>query len=276
MRGLGDKRVLISGASSGIGLATARRFLEEGARVFLGGLDPQEVETAVTGLQEFGTAAGLPADVSREEDVTRLVDSARAALGGIDVLINNAGIAWREPFLTMTPAHWDRVLAVNLRGMFLVAQAVARVLVDQGDGGVIVNMSSTNGLGGEADYAHYNASKAGVLLLTRTMAVELGRYGIRVNALCPGYIETPLNAAISADHGGEEFARKYADSHIPLGRPGLRPRWRRPTPSWPRTTRPSSPAPRSSSTAGSSPSCDGPGCRPPHSHHEGRRGHDLA
>ena len=112
------------------------------------------------------------------------------------------------------------MLTVNLRGMFLVAQAVARVLVDQGSGGVIVNMSSTNGLGGEADYAHYNASKGGVLLLTKTMAVELGRHGIRVNALCPGYIETPLNAAISADLGGEEFAGAYADGNIPLGRPG--------------------------------------------------------
>jgi NAD(P)-dependent dehydrogenase (short-subunit alcohol dehydrogenase family) len=81
-------------------------------------------------------------------------------------------------------------------------------------------MSSTNGLGGEADYAHYNASKGGVLLLTRTMAVELGQYGIRVNALCPGYIETPLNASISADLGGDEFAGLYADGNIPLGRPG--------------------------------------------------------
>lgn len=220
MRGLRDKRVLISGGSSGIGQATAQRFLEEGARVFLGGLDPDEVDAAVAGLAEFGTAAGIAADVSREADAARLVDSACEALGGIDVLINNAGIAWREPFLAITASHWDRIIAVNLRGMFLVAQAAARVLVDQGGGGVIVNMSSTNGLGGEADYAHYNASKAGTLLLTKTMAVELGRCGIRVNALCPGYIETPLNAAISADLGGKEFADAYASGSIPLGRPG--------------------------------------------------------
>ncbi|MGI8448919.1 MAG: SDR family NAD(P)-dependent oxidoreductase [Streptosporangiaceae bacterium] len=220
MRGLWDKRVLISGGSSGIGKATARRFLEEGASVFLCGLDSEEVDAAVAELQEFGTASGLPADVSREDDVSRLVDSAGEALGGIDVLINNAGIAWREPFLSITPSHWDRVITVNLRGMFLVAQAAARVMVDQGGGGVIVNMSSTNGLGGEADYAHYNASKGGALLLTKTMAVELGQYGIRVNALCPGYIETPLNAAISADLGGDQFAGLYADANIPLGRPG--------------------------------------------------------
>ena len=220
MRGLPDKRVLISGGSSGIGLATAQRFLEEGARVFLCGLDPDEVGAAVAGLGKSGTVAGIAADVSREDDVTRLVESACEALGGIDVLINNAGIAWREPFLEITASHWDRIMAVNLRGMFLVAQAVARVLVDQGGGGVILNMSSTNGLGGEADYAHYNASKGGTLLLTKTMAVELGPHGIRVNALCPGYIETPLNAAISADLGGKEFADAYARGSIPLGRPG--------------------------------------------------------
>jgi len=220
MRGLADKRVLISGGSSGIGQATAQRFLEEGARVFLCGHDPGQVDAAVAELGEFGTVAGIAADISRGEDVTRLVDSARGTLGGIDVLINNAGIAWREPFLEITASHWDRIIAVNLRGMFLVAQAVARVLVDQGGGGVIVNMSSTNGLGAEADYAHYNASKGGTLLLTKTMAVELGPHGIRVNALCPGYIETPLNAAISADLGGKEFADAYARGSIPLGRPG--------------------------------------------------------
>jgi len=220
MRGLAGKRVLVSGGSSGIGQATAQRFLEEGARVFLCGLDADQVDAAVAGLAAFGTVAGIAADVSREDDVTRLVTSACEALGGVDVLINNAGVAWREPFLEITAAHWDQMMAVNLRGMFLVAQAVGRVLVDQGGGGVIVNMSSTNGLGGEADYAHYNATKGGVLLLTKTMAVELGPHGVRVNALCPGYIQTPLNAAISADLGGKDFADAYASGSIPLGRPG--------------------------------------------------------
>lgn len=220
MRGLGGKRVLISGGSSGIGKATAQRFLEEGARVFLCGLDPDEVGEALAELADYGAASGIAADVSRERDVARLVESARETLGGVDILINNAGIAWREAFLDIAPSHWDHIIAVNLRGMFLVAQAVARVLVDQGAGGVIVNMSSTNGLAGEADYSHYNASKGGVLLLTKTMAVELGRYGIRVNALCPGFIETPLNAAISSGLGGKDFADAYAGGNIPLGRAG--------------------------------------------------------
>ena len=135
------------------------------------------------------------------------------------MLANNAGTSRRAPFLEITAAEWDRIIAVNLRGMFLVAQAVTAQMARRGTGGVVINMSSTNGIAGEEDYAHYNASKGGVLLLTKTMAVELGPLGIRVNALCPGYISTPLNAAISAglDPGFEEA---YARDRIPLRRTG--------------------------------------------------------
>jgi len=226
MRGLRGKRVLISGGSSGIGLAAAHRFLQEGASVFIAGLDPAEVAQAVAGLRASADAGGpasdvggLACDVSQEAGVARLVEAADAALGGVDVLANNAGIARRAAFLSMAVADWDRIIAVNLRGMFLVAQAVSAGMVRRG-GGVIINMSSTNGMAGEEEYAHYNAAKAGVLLLTKTMAVELGRYGIRVNALCPGYISTPLNAAIAAGIGGDEFEREYARQRIPLGRTG--------------------------------------------------------
>jgi NAD(P)-dependent dehydrogenase (short-subunit alcohol dehydrogenase family) len=219
MRGLRGKRVLISGGSSGIGAAAARRFLEEGARVHLGGLEPDEVAGAVRRLSALGDVSGTAADVSELAGVERLVHEARDALGGIDALANNAGQAWREPFLNITLAHWDAMLAVNLRGVFLVAQAVARVLVEQGTGGAITNMSSINGMAGEADYAHYNASKAGILMLTRTMAAELGAHGIRVNALCPGYIETPLNARIAASLG-DDFVVAYARDKIPLRRIG--------------------------------------------------------
>jgi len=220
VRGLAGRRVLIGGGSSGIGLATAQRFLQEGSAVFIGGLDPGEVSQAVASLAEQGKVAGLPGDVSRQADVQALVAAAEQELGGIDVLINNAGTARRDAFLAITPQQWDRIMAVNLRGMFLLAQAVSRRMVQQGSGGAIINMSSTNGVAGEGDYAHYNASKGGVLLLTKTMAVELGKHGIRVNALCPGYIKTPLNATIAAGIGGEEFDAAYARRRIPLRRVG--------------------------------------------------------
>jgi NAD(P)-dependent dehydrogenase (short-subunit alcohol dehydrogenase family) len=215
MRGLEGKGVLISGGSSGIGGAAARRFLEEGCRVVIGGLDAEQVDAVVGDLASVGEISGLACDVARTEEAERLVQAADDTLRGIDVLLNNAGIAWKEPFLDIDAANWDRVLEVNLRGMFLVAQGAARRMADRGRG-VIVNMASTNALGGEADFAHYNASKGGVLQLTRTMAVELGPKGIRVNCLCPGYIDTPLNDALAT----AEEAADYARDRIPLGRAG--------------------------------------------------------
>ena len=216
MRGLAGKGILITGGSRGIGKATARRFLEEGCRVFLSGLEADEVEQTVVELSALGQVAGLPGDAAEEEDVSRLIAAAIEFLGRVDVLVNNAGTAWQEDFLDITPAHWDRIIAVNLRGMFLVGQAAARHMVAEKIAGVIINMSSTNGLFGEEQYAHYNASKGGVMLLTKTMALELGGYGIRVNALCPGYILTPLNREIYP----AEVVEAYTSSKIPLGRPG--------------------------------------------------------
>jgi 3-oxoacyl-[acyl-carrier protein] reductase len=219
MRGLAGKGVLVSGGSSGIGLAAAARFLEEGCRVFIAGLDAAEVDAAVAGLRGQGEVSGMACDVSQEIEVARLAQAAEAALGGVDVLANNAGTSRRAPFLEITAAEWDRIIAVNLRGMFLVAQAVTALMARRGAGGVVINMSSTNGIAGEEDYAHYNASKGGVLLLTKTMAVELGPLGIRVNALCPGYISTPLNTAIAAGLGAD-FEAAYARDRIPLRRTG--------------------------------------------------------
>lgn len=217
MRGLDGKGVLISGGSSGIGRATARRFLEEGSRVFVGGLHPSEVTAVVAELGGLGEIGGLAGDVSGEADVAALVAGAHAALGRIDVLINNAGIATKDGFLDITPEAWDRTIAVNLRGMFLVAQETARrMFANEPAGGVIVNMASTNALGGEPDFAHYNASKGGVLQLTRTMAVELGSKGIRVNCVCPGFIDTPLNERLATP---SEMAA-YTRDRIPLGRAG--------------------------------------------------------
>ena len=220
MRGLDGKGVLISGGTTGIGLAAALRFQEEGARVFVGGVHEREVTAALAVLAEAattkGAAGGTTGDVSVEGEVATLVGRGASFLSRIDVLINNAGIARKAAFLDTDVAGWDRTIAVNLRGMFLVAQAVARRMVGDGAGGVIVNMASTNALGGEEEFTDYNASKGGVLQLTRTMAVELGIHGIRVNCVCPGFIDTPLNRGL----GTEEDFRAYERDKIPLGRRG--------------------------------------------------------
>ena len=216
MRGLEGKGVLVTGGSRGIGLAAAERFLQEGSRVFLCGIDGEEVDTVLNDLRTGGSADGIECDVSSEEDVDRLVARAESFLGAIDVLLNNAGVAWREPFLQITPERWDRLLAINLRGQFLVARRVAHSMVERGRGGAIVNMASTNALEGEAGYAHYNASKGAIAMLTRTMAIELGPHGIRVNALCPGKIATRLQT----DAEDAEYIARFERERIPLRRSG--------------------------------------------------------
>jgi NAD(P)-dependent dehydrogenase (short-subunit alcohol dehydrogenase family) len=216
MRGLKDKGVLISGGKSGIGLATAKRFLEEGSRVFVCGHAEKELTQTLETLNPLGSIAGCGCDVSKEDDVKNLVMQAQTFLGDINVLINNAGIAWTEEFLSITLGNWRKILDVNLQGMFLVSREVAKTMVARGQGGAIVLMASTNGLAGEKLYAHYNASKGGVVLLMQTMALELGQYDIRVNALCPGYIQSPLTESID----DTEFVSAYISDKIPLGRTG--------------------------------------------------------
>ena len=217
MRGLAERGVLVSGGTRGIGRATAARFLAEGCRVFITGVDAGELATTLAGLGRG--ASGCVADVRDHRGAGDVVARAESEIGPLDVLANNAGIGSVAAFLDLDIELWDRTIAVNLRGMFSMAQAFARMLVTADRGGVIVNMASTNALGGEAGYAHYDASKGGVLQLTRTMAVELGPFGIRVNCLCPGYIDTPLNRTIAAGLA-DDFATDYAARHIPLGRVG--------------------------------------------------------
>lgn len=211
MRGLKDKRVLITGGAGGIGTATAIRFLEEGAQVVALDQDMAALARLSQGLPALSRT--LVADVSRPEEVEQAFSELDRWWGGLDVLINNAGISLRHPFLEITPDEWRKVLEVNLDGIFLVAQQAARRMM-AGDGGVILNMGSTNGLIGMPYYADYNASKAGVIELTRSMALELAPK-VRVNVVCPGFILTPMQAIEYTP----EMQRAFA-ARIPLKRLG--------------------------------------------------------
>jgi 3-oxoacyl-[acyl-carrier protein] reductase len=207
--------VVVTGGASGIGEATAERFLREGADVLVVDIDGDRL-TDCTGRLEPARAQGggrlatQCSDVTAPADVDAMFAAAIEQLGAIDVLISNAGIAYEEPFLSTPLEHWTRTIDTNLTSMFLVCQRVARHMVDRG-GGVILLTSSTNGLVGEDQYAHYNASKGGVTLLTKSLAIELGPHHIRVNAVCPGYIVTPLAESIDS----AEFMAAYAEK-LPL------------------------------------------------------------
>ncbi len=168
MRGLKGKRVLITGGAGGIGAATAKRFLEEGARVVLLDCNEQALRRIEKSLPSL--SGTVSADVSDADAVARAFGELDELLGGLDVLINNAGISSHHPFIDITPEQWRRMIDVNLNGMFFVAQQAARQML-AGDGGVILNMGSTNGIMGYLLNSDYNASKAGVIELTRSMAL---------------------------------------------------------------------------------------------------------
>jgi meso-butanediol dehydrogenase/(S,S)-butanediol dehydrogenase/diacetyl reductase len=209
MRGLKGKRVVITGGASGIGAATAARFLEEGSSVVIVDRD----ENACDRIQQNvpGITGAFLADVADLAQVQHAFGNAILASGGLDVVINNAGISIRHKFLDITAVEWSRVLAVNLTGVFNVAQTAARYMSERA-GGVILNMASTNGIVGHPFYADYNASKAGVIELTRSMALELAPK-VRVNAVAPGYVLTPMQRAEYSAAMLEAVNRK-----IPLGR----------------------------------------------------------
>jgi len=209
------QHVLITGGARGLGFAIAREFARAGATLSLFDVEADLLAQAADELRADGASvATWSVDVRRHDEVGAAVAAAEAR-APIDVLVNNAGIARETGFLHIAAHEWREILDVNLTGMFLVAQAVCRAMVPRGRG-VVLNMASKNGLAGEAGYAHYNASKGGVIMLTRTMALELASAGIRVNAICPGYIETPMSRAIDPP----EFVRDFVERYIPLGRAG--------------------------------------------------------
>ena len=182
------KNVIVTGAGRGIGRAIAQRFASECADVLCLGrtLEPLEETVALC-----GSGWALSADVSRREDVQRAVDAALERWRRVDVLVNNAGIDDETPFLEMDPDRWDEVIATNLTGVFLMSQRVARAMRDAG-GGVILHNISIDASGGDGTFASYNASKAALLGLNRTMALELAQHGIRVNGVSPGFTHTDL------------------------------------------------------------------------------------
>jgi meso-butanediol dehydrogenase/(S,S)-butanediol dehydrogenase/diacetyl reductase len=209
MRGLARKRVLITGGASGIGAATAARFLEEGAKVCVLDRDGDRRRQIQQQLPDL--AGTLDADVSKLQEVQAAFADAVRIMAGVDVLINNAGISIRHNFLDITADEWDKVIAVNLTGMFYVGQTAARYMME-GDGGVILQTASTNGIMGYPYYADYNATKAGVIELTRSMALELAPR-VRVCAVAPGYVLTPMQRA--------EYSNEMLDAvnqKIPLKR----------------------------------------------------------
>lgn len=211
MRGIKGKRILVTGGAKGIGAATAIRFIEEGARVVILDCDEEALHRIKKDLPALrGT---IKADVSDQNDVSKAFQELDSLLDGLDILINNAGISLRTPFEKTTSDLWQKVMEVNLNGVFFVAFQAAKIMRGAG-GGVILNMGSTNGMLGYPFYAAYNASKAAVIELTRTMALELAPK-IRVNAVCPGYILTPMQRA---EYTPEMLS--ICEGKIPLGRLG--------------------------------------------------------
>jgi NAD(P)-dependent dehydrogenase (short-subunit alcohol dehydrogenase family) len=207
-----EKKVLVTGAGHGIGLAVSRAFVGEGARVAVNDINPTRVAAAV---EQLGSqCCGVAGDVADAEDARSVVSRADAELGGLDIVISNAGVFPSHAFLEMDISDWDRVMAINIRGTFLICQTAARLMVKQKNEGAIVTISSGSARFARIGSAHYCASKAAVVMLTRVMALELAPYRIRVNSVSPGIIDVP---------GGQPLSDTYKAAMtrmVPWGRMG--------------------------------------------------------
>jgi 2-hydroxycyclohexanecarboxyl-CoA dehydrogenase len=213
MRGLAGKVVLITGAGRGMGKAFAQRLTEEGARVAVTDVDEKSaLETAA----ELDGAAGFRLDITDAAEVAATVDAIAGALGPIDALVNNAGWDQLSPFLDTDEDLWDRIIDINLRGPIRMTKAVLPGMVER-HGGRIVNISSDAGRVGSTGEAVYSACKAGIIGFSKTVAREVARYGITVNAICPGPTATPLLESMVGDH---EKLIESLKRGIPLGRLG--------------------------------------------------------
>jgi len=211
---LSGRAALVTGASSGLGRHFALTLAQTGAKVALaarrtGSLE--EVRSTITGAG--GTAVVVELDVTDAASVKRAVAEAADGLGGLDILVNNAGVTASASFLDMDEDAWDRVLDTNLKGCFLVAQEAARRMRD-GGGGSIVNVASILGIRVAGHLASYIAAKGGLVHLTKAMALELARHNIRVNALCPGYVETELNQDFFASDAGKALIKRIPQRRL--------------------------------------------------------------
>ena len=216
---LSGQTALITGGSRGLGLQMAHALGEAGARIMLSSRKAEDLEQAAAELQAAGIdARWIAADCSKEEDTRRLADETLERLGGVDILVNNAGASWGAPAESHPVAAWDKVMNLNVRGYFILAQQIANGYMIPKKAGRIINIASIAGLNGNPPAMQtiaYNTSKTAVIGFTRTLAAEWGRYGITVNAICPGFFRTKM-AEVLIDTLGEE----QMSSHAPLQRLG--------------------------------------------------------
>jgi 3-oxoacyl-[acyl-carrier protein] reductase len=205
---------IVTGAGSGIGRAIAVRLAADGHAVAVNDLDPVRAETVADEIRAAGgQATGIAGDVSQEADVARIVAAAESAFGAVGILVNNAGHVHQARFEQLATADFDRMIAVHLRGTFLMTRAVIGGMLDRG-AGIIVNVASQLGQIGGIELTHYSAAKAGIIGMTKALAREVSNRGVRVNAVAPGPINTPLVMALSQDW------RQRKAAELPLGRFG--------------------------------------------------------
>lgn len=208
---LTDKVAIVTGGTKGIGYAIAATFAMYGCDVVITSRHLDDCERCANDIKTiYGTKClGIAADSSKKDDIDKVITQTIAAFGKIDILINNAGISGKTaPILNQTEEDFIKVINTNLKGCYLFAQAVAQQMVKQGNGGKIINTASVGALIGGRNVSPYGASKAGLVSLTKTMANEWARYGITVNAICPGYVITELNQDVFADPKVKEMMEK--------------------------------------------------------------------
>lgn len=214
---LEGKVAIVTGGAQGIGKGIVERYVKENAKVAIFDIDKDMLEATEAEMKSMGgDVITFTVDVLSKEQIFNAVNAVADKWGHIDILVNDAGICPWADFLEIPEEDWDKVMGINLKGYFLMSQAVGRIMSKQKDGGSIIHMSSVNGLASEAQIAHYNVSKGGINMLTMSMALELAKYNIRVNAICPGFIDTRLNRS---DIENEEWLKEYLKT-IPMGRVG--------------------------------------------------------